>query len=120
MIIRYDKFVNENKEFTNTKESNFFIQKVINILTEKYDKSLEEAKESVEEAGKEKEAVDAEKADAEEKVASLKTDLEKSNKVALEKTQAVENFEKKDLTDLDTMKKNAQEGKLPIIGQRGE
>ena len=83
-------------------------------------KELEEAKESVEETGKEKDAVEAEKADAEEKVASLKTDLEKSKKVALEKTQAVENFEKKDLTDLDTMKKNAQEGKLPIIGQRGE
>ena len=48
ITINYNDFVNENKEFANTSKGKSFIQEVIKFLSEKHEKSLEEAKKIVE------------------------------------------------------------------------
>ena len=48
LTIKYNDFVNENKEFADTSEGKSFIQEVIKFLSEKHEKSLEEAKKIVE------------------------------------------------------------------------
>jgi deoxyribose-phosphate aldolase len=48
MLTKYDRFVNENQDFIKTSEGKLFVQHIIEFLSEKHSKSLEEAKKLVE------------------------------------------------------------------------
>jgi hypothetical protein len=47
MITKYDNFINENKEFSETREGKSFIQEIIKYLTEKHGKTIEESQKIV-------------------------------------------------------------------------
>ena len=47
MITKYDKFINENRNFDKTSEGKSYIQEVIKFLTEKHGKSIEEVQKIV-------------------------------------------------------------------------